>query len=598
MLLDANNAWIWLLGCIILVALFLAFSHTPCAKQKVPVFYSWIGAIAAFGGALAIILPVALNSGFGPMDDGRVLRQLILYTTGGVLGVVTLGETHRKNNIEKEKNKNDHIRQVHAERRSRYTKAVEQLADEKASLRLGGIYTLIGLIDEWIADSDMPEFQKQKEGQAIINSLCAYIRSPFPLARKRATLESFASPKDYEGDFEQDRTKLCDEREIRRAFFEEISNRLKSINKDYEFKIWNSFTLNLSGSDIFYPLNRTTFPKVNFCYSNFYGYANFTESIFNLEVDFSNSRFEGAVDFSNTHFKNNSQFSGSTFIQQVRFIGTHFYKTSKFTLSKVEEMSNSIEWILQGPGAEVRTTFVGDADFSKSTFDGESDFSGSHFMKKVNFSSATFTDATFREAIFRGESLFHKSTFNKKVSFYKSTFCDMADFLNAHFIKGVSFEKSEFGFPNEPDVNFKFDASYFGGNSEFDGCLFHGGAIFYGATFTNITSFHKARFFNEVDFHNAKSTSQHNAKKDMTSDAKILFSQASFRYPAIHDFKVAKDNPTLIDMGVVDFTLFDGTTILRSIPVGSYLFEFSPPDEENKRDTNVSDSSEPAEGSE
>lgn len=261
-------------------------------------------------------------------------------------------------------------------------------------------------------------------------------------------------------------------------------------------------------------------------------------------------------------------------------------------------MNNSIEWILQGPGGEARTNFVGDADFSKSTFTGESDFSGSRFTRKVNFSSATFTDATFREARFRGESLFRKSTFNKKVSFYKSRFGDMADFLNAHFKKGVSFEKSEFGFSNEPNVNFKFDASYFGGNSEFDGCLFHGGAIFYGAKFTNITSFHKARFFNEVDFHNAKSTSQHNAKKDMTSDAKILFSQASFRYPAIHDFEVAKDSPTLIDMGVVDFTLFDGTIVSRSIPVGSYLFELSPPDKENKKDTNRGDYSEPAEDSE
>lgn len=598
MLLDINNAWIWLLGCIILVALFLALSHTPCAKRKVPVFYSWIGAIAAFGGALAIVLPVAFNSGFGPMDDGRVLRQLILYTTGGVLGVITLGETHRKNNIEKEKNRNDHIRQVHAERRSRYAKAVEQLADKKATLRLGGIYTLIGLIDEWIADSDIPEFQKQKEGQVIVNSLCAYIRSPFPLARKRATLESFVSPKDYEGDFEKDRTKLRDEREIRRAFFEEISSRLKTINKDYEFKIWNSFTLNLSGSDIFYPLNCTTFPKTNFSYSNFYGYTNFAESIFNLEVDFSNSRFEEDSDFSNTHFKNDSQFSGSTFVRQVKFIGAHFYKTSKFTLSKVEEMNNSIEWILQGPGGKARTNFVGDADFSKSTFNGDSDFSGSHFTKKVNFSSATFTDVTFRKARFRGESLFCKSTFNKKVSFYKSRFGDMADFLNAHFEKGVSFEKSEFGFSNEPDVNFKFDASYFGGNSEFDGCLFYGGAIFYGAKFTGITSFHKARFFNEVDFYNAKSTTQRNVKKDMISDAKILFSRASFRHPAMHDFRISKDSQTLINMGVVDFTLFDGTTIRRSIPVDSYLFELSPPDKENKRDINMSGASEPIEDSE
>ena len=77
---------------------------------------------------------------------------MLIYSTGGLLGVITLGETRRKNDQEKSKNENDHIRQVHAERRSRYTKAVEQLADEKATIRIGGIYTLVKLADEWLED--------------------------------------------------------------------------------------------------------------------------------------------------------------------------------------------------------------------------------------------------------------------------------------------------------------------------------------------------------------------------------------------------------------------------------------------------------------
>ena len=140
---------------------------------------------------------------------------MLLYTTGGLLGVITLSETRRKNDLEKskfteqqdqfkeqlksqkdnldlqlksqkdnldlqlkaqaknltsqlknqektltaqlkaqeenlilqinsqeKKDRRDHTRQVHTERRSRYTKAVEQLAHEKAAIRLGGIYTL------------------------------------------------------------------------------------------------------------------------------------------------------------------------------------------------------------------------------------------------------------------------------------------------------------------------------------------------------------------------------------------------------------------------------------------------------------------------
>ena len=189
MFLDSTEAWRLLSLCTASVVAFLLAVHFTKLKAKVPLFYSWIGAIAIFGGALAFLLPIALNSGFGKDDDGRVLRQLILYTTGGVLGVITLGESHRKNNQEKEKNENDHTRQVYAERRSRYTKAVEYLADEKAGVRLGGIYTLVGLVDEWLTDDSLKPYEQRKEGQVIINNLCAYIRSPFSLAGKREVLE-------------------------------------------------------------------------------------------------------------------------------------------------------------------------------------------------------------------------------------------------------------------------------------------------------------------------------------------------------------------------------------------------------------------------
>ena len=197
MFLDPAEAWQLLSLCTALVVTFLLAVHFTKLKTKVPLFYSWIGAIAIFGGVLAFLLPIALNSGFGKDDDGRVLRQLILYTTGGVLGVITLGESHRKNNQEKEKNENDHTRQVYAERRSRYTKAIEQLADEKATVRLGGIYTLVGLVDEWLADDSLKPHEQQKEGQVIINNLCAYIRSPFRLAEKRDLLESDKAPEAY-----------------------------------------------------------------------------------------------------------------------------------------------------------------------------------------------------------------------------------------------------------------------------------------------------------------------------------------------------------------------------------------------------------------
>lgn len=105
-------------------------------NRKTRFFYYSIAAVAIIGATWSFLLPIAIDSGFRKDDDGPVLRQILLYATGGLLGVITLGETHRRNNQEKEKNENDHTRQVYAERRSRYTKAVEQLANEKAAVRL------------------------------------------------------------------------------------------------------------------------------------------------------------------------------------------------------------------------------------------------------------------------------------------------------------------------------------------------------------------------------------------------------------------------------------------------------------------------------
>lgn len=328
MFLGPTEAWQLLSLCTALTVAFLLAVHFTKLKAKVPLFYSWIGAIAIFGGALAFLLPIALDSGFGKDDDGRVLRQLILYTTGGVLGVITLGESHRKNNQEKEKNENDHTRQVYAERRSRYTKAIEQLADEKATVRLGGIYTLVGLVDEWLADDSLKPYEQQKEGQVIINNLCAYIRSPFRLAEKRELLESDKEPEAYLGDFDADRSIFSTEQEIRQSIFKEISYRTSREDKleDIPRISWNCFIFNFRKSPIFYPLDTLTLANSNFSESKFYGNTKFNGTHFIKGVDFSSAIFSGTADFSNTRYTGHADFSLSTFKDQAIFIQASFKK--------------------------------------------------------------------------------------------------------------------------------------------------------------------------------------------------------------------------------------------------------------------------------
>ena len=330
-------------------------------------FYIWLGALAILGGTWAFFLPIALNSGFNKDDDGPVLRQLLIYTVGGLLGVITLGETHRKNSLEKDKNDQDHTRQVHAERRSRYTKAIEHLFNENISIRLGGVYTLTGLADEWLADEKtLPtEKERRKETQNIINNLCAYIRSPFPLAEQAEQLDKpYAKDlqKDFDGDaekfdtdkraFTRDKAALEEERQIRLSIIQEIRERLRNVNEPGP---WSDFDYDFSNAHFFY--------CVDFSDSIFGAFAKFFEAIFAKDADFSGAIFAEFADFSRSTFAEFAGFFSATFTLNADFSRSTFTRNAYFF------------W----------TTFAKDANFSKAKFIKDANFSWTTFEHKPIF---------------------------------------------------------------------------------------------------------------------------------------------------------------------------------------------------------------------
>ena len=367
--LDSVSAWCWLFVCTGTVALILVIVHlihSLGTKRKVSLFYCWLGALAVWGGALAFLLPIALNSGFGKDHDGSALRQALLYATGGVLAVITLGETHRKNSQEKEKNENDHIRQVHAERRSRYTTAVEQLANEKAPVRLGGIYTLTGLVDEWLADDSLTKDKQKEEGQVIINNLCSYIRSPFPLAEKIDEYEARKELKELESKklntllpdespklnalrkrFEDSaeyqepdniaalQAVFHEEQDVRRAIFEEMSKRSSRVSVDKSMEVtvtpgaWSCFKFDFSRAPIFYPLNNLTIEQGQFTSARFYGEADFQGAKFTKDANFRNAKFTGNADFRNTEFTGIANFRNTEFTGTTSFRGRGVHRNRR-----------------------------------------------------------------------------------------------------------------------------------------------------------------------------------------------------------------------------------------------------------------------------
>ena len=376
-------------------------------------FYVWIGALAILGGTWAFFLPIAIESGFTKNDDGPVLRQLLIYATGGVLGVITIGETHRKNTLEKTKNEQDHIRQVHAEirqvhaeRRSRYTTAIEQLSSDKASIRLGGVYSIVGLVDEWLSDEKTTPTleERRKEGQVIINNLCAYIRSPLPLAERAEQLDKdYAKDlqNDFDGDIEKfdadkrafarDKAALEEERQVRESIIKEIRERLQDFGAPGS---WSCFDYDFSNALFFY--------DINFENSHFIGHPKFTKAIFAqnsifTKVKFVNTSdehviFIGCTDFSETIFKGDAMFNEVTFEGYTNFQSVKFFKKASFentTFNKYRGSSST------EPDADFRKcTFYESADFRLYIPPGKSEphitFTGSKFSITATKSNYIF----------------------------------------------------------------------------------------------------------------------------------------------------------------------------------------------------------------
>ena len=462
--------------------------------------------LAVSGGALAIFGPWLLYvTGLTGETDAN-LRLHILYITGGTIAVLGLVETHRKNTVDHEKakvekenykktqahqtsvleeqqrqfnvttnqerkkikadkakNEQDHIRQVHAERRSRYTTAIEQLSNDKASIRLGGVYTLVGLVDEWLSDeqtTSSPE-ERHKEGQVIINNLCAYIRSPLPLAERAEQLDKdYAKDlqNDFDGDIEKfdadkrafarDKAALEEERQVRQSIIEEIHKRLQYIGTPGS---WSKLDYDFSNAHFFYPIV-------------------FTNSCFDASSRFFGATFTQDADFSGTTFTERAPFSGATFLQDANFSRASFTRDANFSMAEFTGNANFSWAEFTGNANFSKAKFTKKANFSKAKFTEDTDFSGVEFTGYADFSGVEFTGyadfswaeftgyADFSWAEFTGYADFYEATFIQNADFFRATFQDAnfyeatftqnADFSGATFLKNVDF--SEAIFQNKP----------------------------------------------------------------------------------------------------------------------------------------------------
>jgi len=458
---------------------------------------------ATLGLTLMIILPIIF---FQEKTAEQLLAQsnlrlALLYTTGGGIAALGLLETYRKNTNDRTKANADinaalknqehqtkvlkeQIRQFDenafkerkAERRERYTKAVEQLGDEKAPIRMGGVYTLVGLVDEWIEEKSLSDDERFKEGQVIINNLCAYIRSPFALASYYDELSEDApslegSYKDKKEEFYVDKAILDSEADVRLSIIKEIHDRIQGPDKNTP-GAWSDFEYDFSGSTFFYPIDLTNsyYAKpINFSGSIYKGWANFRNSIYRKEANFEGSTYKGEADFGGSIYRKEANFKGSTYKDRAYFrnsiyegwasFGGSTYKgEADFGGSTYRKEANFEGSIYKGGANFGDSTYKGGASFGGSTYKGGANFRNSTYKGGANFRNSIYKGwADFGDSIYKGWANFRNSTYKGGANFRNSTYKGRANFRNSTYKGGADFSRSIFYqetyFGEDRDIN-------------------------------------------------------------------------------------------------------------------------------------------------
>ncbi|WP_455246600.1 hypothetical protein [Rothia aeria] len=410
-----------------------------------------------------------------------------------------------------------------AERRERYTKAVEQLGSKEAPVRLGGVYTLVGLVDEWLEEKNLEYSERLKEGQVIINNLCAYIRFPFTLASYYDELSedkpsSEGIYKDNQQKFYTDKAEFTSEADIRLSIIKEIHSRLQSpkINTP---GAWSDFEYDFSGSTFFYPIDLTNsyYTKpVNFSGSTYQDEVRFDGSVYKDEADFGSSiykswaTFDGSTytgwvgfncstyqswaDFGSSIYKSWATFDGSTYTGWVGFNCSTYQSWADFSASTYQDGTTFMSSTYQSWADFSDSTCQSEVYFSDSTYKGKADFCGSTYQNEVYFSYSTYqSEADFSDSIYQGKADFSDSTYRGWADFRNSAYQGRAGFTGSTYQSEVYFNDSTYQWAH-------FSGSTYRGWADFRNSAYQGRAGFTDSIYQNEVYFSGSTYEDKADF--------------------------------------------------------------------------------------------------
>ena len=316
-------------------------------------------------------------------------------------------------------------------RHDRYAAAASQLGDVQPITRMSAVLALIELADEWLQAVHLTKTQRRRKAQTVIDMLCSYVRSPFPLAAEQKRLLGDA-PEDLEQmrRFRAEQAELEAEIQVRERILSEIHDRVRwqlrdgaggsrrvPAEADMLTGAWSRLSYNFSGATFFYPVD-------------------FSESAWGEKVSFRGCTYRFDADFGASLYAADAVFSGSKYGEQVRF-------------------SDSI---YRGYVSFAGSTYGGEARFEDSQYDGDVDFFGSTYRGSVTFANASYE----RRVRLSG------STYANYTNFYESIYCGKANLGGCVYKKYPDFSSAAyFGDVTVAGARFSEQAP------SFAGCVFN-----------------------------------------------------------------------------------------------------------------------------
>ncbi len=308
-----------------------------------------------------------------------------------------------------------------------YTKAVEQLGNDKAPVRLGGLYALERLAQ------DNPDHR-----QTIVNVICAYLRMPFSPTAPGRNSDSQATEGQGKADAETstETGRIGDtwrqERQVRLTAQRILAEHLrdKVIHDEGSTDLpspgfWPNIRLDLVGATLIdFNLRDSVMADASFGGATFSDPARFDGATFSRGAWFGGATFSGHAGFRGATFSDRARFDEATFTGEARFDSATFTGGARFD----------------------RATFTRGAWFGGATFSDPARFDGATFSGEAWFGNgATFSDsAGFHRATFSGPAWFGGATFSGNAWFVGAAFSGNAGFIGAAFGRDARFDEATF----------------------------------------------------------------------------------------------------------------------------------------------------------